>query len=1278
MKLNKKGFTLIELLVVIAVLAMVFSVVTYSISNMINETKQKTYLTTKNEIEKSAGNFLIENSDSWFFVPLNNDINSGKEYHCVTIQNLVDAGFLDNNVIKASVDKDKTVSMDDYVYVERDKETKSITRKDYMANDDSLEFICRIPINATAYITFTSNSEEWSREKEITIVYKLKNASNYNEYEYNYSYIGGPIELISDNNDSSGRNKVVKVINNGTLNANVKRGDDFLDDKNLNISKIDRSGPNLKSNNAKSTVSKKATINLSVTDYGSGLDKKTFTKSDIKVMVGEHEITNFVLSDSLGCNRNNDDIETCDYNLTVFNDMYEGSVILEVPKDSFSDKVGNLNNDIRIVSNVTFSNPYKITLNDNNATTSGTKELEVYYGLSAIKPSTITLPKKTYVVKYNANGTGIQMPNSTNVNATFNGWFTSKNDGYKIINNTAKPSFVASADNYTDANSNWIKTSDTTLYAQWNSGNITLPSISKSDYVCAWREGSVSGSKYNVGEVRTVNKDITYYADCTDVKKPIANITSTSNLKAQKQIVTLTCSDNAGLVGYYFGTDSNPSTFTSISGKNFTKQVEVNAIGVYNFLCKDNEGNVSTKEKITFYSYKIANMLNKTDKEAGIYTTANYALNGALDVYMAPEGTTIIPSSLYTIPNGSNVNKYIGMSVGAAGSSAANMETTNPVLSSNNKTYTMWFNRNTVNIKYHMNGGVLAPMHNSNFSSDGSVIYCIGNCNGGRNDIIQIFKYNQDMGNDGLVNYNNPGWINITRTGYGADVGKEWFDGKKYYNQDTRYNANDICDVSSTDCTVTLYVNWIDNIPPSVEAHLYNGNSKEDRYLNGDEWFKFTPTLKFVVDDKGAGIDQNSAKLYWNASGKGNLNTTITNSNSDPEKDGEKCNTSSGNCSYNAGTITRTIGSGGYRYLILHICDNIGNCTDEEITFKLDNEKPTTPQINNPSNGRWVNASFPLTVSTNEKLSGISYWYYSYNENAFSFGSDANTQWVRYSSSADKTNFTTPDFSSQRNQYVYLIAYDKVGNASDVAKTWIAIDKTAPTISFSMTDSSDNPITSYSTTPNDSLATITVNPTLRYRGADSMSGLVVSATLRWNYIEHYNGFSETISNPDGEVNNWSDGVINRPITSNGNRYVKLTACDIAGNCTDHKVYFKLKINNCNMKTSPPNINIPYFNMANAYNSFVVSASSTSSDIRILSIASDFREVSPGVTAISINHVTYSSYKYAQCVAGQYGCKNPQYSYLLVCVVVSKNGCANQTFCKYRRAEDSTLYNGYGY
>ena len=121
-------------MVVIAVLSFVISIAMYSVTNLIKNANEKTYATTKNEIEKAASNYLIENSNRLFFVPLDNSINNDKEYQCVTVQNLVDAGFLANNVIKASVDKDKTVSMNDYIYVERNKETKSVVRRDYMAN----------------------------------------------------------------------------------------------------------------------------------------------------------------------------------------------------------------------------------------------------------------------------------------------------------------------------------------------------------------------------------------------------------------------------------------------------------------------------------------------------------------------------------------------------------------------------------------------------------------------------------------------------------------------------------------------------------------------------------------------------------------------------------------------------------------------------------------------------------------------------------------------------------------------------------------------------------------------------------------------------------------------------------------------------------------------------------------------------------------------------------------------------------------------------------------
>lgn len=80
-------------MVVIAVLSFVISIAMYSVTNLIKNANEKTYATTKNEIEKAASNYLIENSNRLFFVPLDNSINNDKEYQCVTVQNLVDVGF---------------------------------------------------------------------------------------------------------------------------------------------------------------------------------------------------------------------------------------------------------------------------------------------------------------------------------------------------------------------------------------------------------------------------------------------------------------------------------------------------------------------------------------------------------------------------------------------------------------------------------------------------------------------------------------------------------------------------------------------------------------------------------------------------------------------------------------------------------------------------------------------------------------------------------------------------------------------------------------------------------------------------------------------------------------------------------------------------------------------------------------------------------------------------------------------------------------------------------
>ena len=113
---------------------------------------------------------------------------------------------------------------------------------------------------------------------------------------------------------------------------------------------------------------------------------------------------------------------------------------------------------------------------------------------------------------------------------------------------------------------------------------------------------------------------------------------------------------------------------------------------------------------------------------------------------------------------------------------------------------------NRINVYYHVNGGTLQS-NNSSFSTSG------GNVTLNGSTLIESYDYGSMLSSTGLYNYNNPGYINIVKTGYKALSGKEWntkADGTgTSFNQDTVYDANDLCDASKKDCDVTLYVNWI-------------------------------------------------------------------------------------------------------------------------------------------------------------------------------------------------------------------------------------------------------------------------------------------------------------------------------------------------------------------------------------------------------------------------------------------------------------------------------------
>ena len=84
MKKNNRGFTLVELLAVIAILGIVVSITIFVGINAVNKAKEKSYNTTKNNIENIAGTYLKENGDRLFYISkndgtVNNLVNHKKD-----------------------------------------------------------------------------------------------------------------------------------------------------------------------------------------------------------------------------------------------------------------------------------------------------------------------------------------------------------------------------------------------------------------------------------------------------------------------------------------------------------------------------------------------------------------------------------------------------------------------------------------------------------------------------------------------------------------------------------------------------------------------------------------------------------------------------------------------------------------------------------------------------------------------------------------------------------------------------------------------------------------------------------------------------------------------------------------------------------------------------------------------------------------------------------------------------------------------------------------------
>ncbi len=127
---------------------------------------------------------------------------------------------------------------------------------------------------------------------------------------------------------------------------------------------------------------------------------------------------------------------------------------------------------------------------------------------------------------------------------------------------------------------------------------------------------------------------------------------------------------------------------------------------------------------------------------------------------------------------------------------------------------------NYVRIRYSLNGGSLNSSHGKNISAKNDYIY-----NNGKID-VNSFSYGNYLPSSGLANYNNKGFINITKKGYYVPSGAEWNTKKdgsgKSYSQTKVYKDSDLCDASKKDCTVTLYANWKKEQTVTINLATFN------------------------------------------------------------------------------------------------------------------------------------------------------------------------------------------------------------------------------------------------------------------------------------------------------------------------------------------------------------------------------------------------------------------------------------------------------------------------
>jgi len=95
--MDKKGFTLVELLACLALLGVVLGIGLYVTRDTLSTSLSTLTDVSKNQVYNAAKLYVLENSTNWVNI-------NGEEYTCVTLEELVDSGYFEDDEVSTYED----------------------------------------------------------------------------------------------------------------------------------------------------------------------------------------------------------------------------------------------------------------------------------------------------------------------------------------------------------------------------------------------------------------------------------------------------------------------------------------------------------------------------------------------------------------------------------------------------------------------------------------------------------------------------------------------------------------------------------------------------------------------------------------------------------------------------------------------------------------------------------------------------------------------------------------------------------------------------------------------------------------------------------------------------------------------------------------------------------------------------------------------------------------------------------------------------------------------